>query len=121
VGASLGRSAAVPQMLAASFRAYEDAVIALLGPASAGGGRPSLLAPTPTPDPTARLRPADTFGTFSLFGPGGDIADMGGHPTPPRVGSLGGSLGGSALPGHSMRMSQPHHETAAIPVPAHPT
>ena len=92
MGASLGRSAAVPQVLVGSFRAYEDAVLALLGPQAGGGQRPSLLAPTPKPDPTARLRPADTFGTFSLFGPGGD-------PTPPRAGggSLGGSLGGSVL------------------------
>ena len=99
-------------MLVGSFRAYEDAVLALLGPQAGGGRRPSLLAPTPKPDPTARLRPADTFGTFSLFGPGGD-------PTPAKAGSPGGSLGESALPGHSMRMTQPHHETPAIP--AHST
>ena len=100
-------------MLVGSFRGYEDSVLALLGDAAGGGQRPSLLAPTPTPGhPTARLLPADTFGTFSLFGPGGD-------PTPARAGSPGGSLGESALPGHSMRMTQPHHETPAIP--AHPT
>ena len=68
MGASLGASAAMPQALVASFRGYEDAVIALLAPQPPGGGRPSLLAPTAASEPSARLRPADTFGTFSLSG-----------------------------------------------------
>ena len=68
VGASLGASAAMPQALVASFRGYEDAVIALLAPQPPGGGRPSLLVPTAASEPSARLRPADTFGTFSLSG-----------------------------------------------------
>ena len=45
-------------------------MIALLAPQPPGGRRPSLLAPTAATwtEPAARLRPADTFGTFSLSG-----------------------------------------------------
>ena len=91
VGASLGVTVGVPQARVASLKAYEDAVAALIAPPD--GAAPSLLnAPA---DPAALLRPADTFGTFSLFG-----HDGGG----------GGGLpweGSGAQSGHSVRMPSP--------------
>ena len=72
VGASLGNSAGVPHAQVASLKAYEDAVAALAaGPLDTADARvpavPSRVFAA-TADASAQLRPADTFGTFSLFG-----------------------------------------------------
>ena len=111
VGASLGSSAGLPHAQVASLKAYEDAVAALAaGPLDATDARvpsaPSRVF-SATADASAQLQPADTFGTFSLFGGGGG---GGGAAAPWDKGVQDGA-------GHAMRMGDSDAAAAAMQKP----